>query len=658
MLPTAVHAVCRWLLAAVDVQAVSLPPGGRVVRDADGPRKPARRSALPCLSLCAIVSAVIVFHGLGQRPLLDAESRYALVSVEMLRSGDWLQPRLNTFPYYEKPPLLYWTIAASYRALGVSEFTSRLPSALTHVGTTLLVFALASALRGRGAALFAGLIYATAVGPVTYARYSFSDGLLIFWLTLSLLGLTLTVQGKAGWLMFYVGAAGAALSKGFIGLLFPFATAATYVLVTRDLALVARLRPGRGALVLLALYLPWHVALVVRDPAFVHFYIFNEHIYRFLNVREPIDYVPLSVTGFWLGTAFWLLPWSMLLPGALAWGRRLTTSLALPFIWSIVVLGFFSLAQSRLERYGLPALPAVAVILGAYWDALSQHPGRRRALTICAVSMLIVGLALIGMVFLMPPQGVAFTGLVAALDGHYREHSDQALLFMREAFRIARPFSILLFAFGASALLVARIGRPRVSFALWLAFLMPALLFVDRGTQLMAANRSQRDAAEIITSHWEDGARVVVAGLYDDAMSVTFYTRRPTYILDGNSTDLEFGIRRSVNSPLVLTAAQLEALWQSSNRLFVLTDHRPFPADAAVLLERPTYTLLTNRPLEPARGRLKNAPEAGRDAADVVGVPGAVRHDNPRSAGNRRPAANFGHSRDGPRVRRRNDPRS
>jgi len=71
-----------------------------------------------------------------------------------------------------------------------------------------------------------------------------------------LLGLTLTVRGKAGWLLFYGSAAAAVLSKGFIGLVFPVATAAAYMLVTRDLTLLARLRPGRGAVVLLACWFP------------------------------------------------------------------------------------------------------------------------------------------------------------------------------------------------------------------------------------------------------------------------------------------------------------------------------------------------------------------------------------------------------------------
>jgi len=558
------------------------------------------------LSLCAAVAAVNVFAGLGQRPLLDAESRYTLVGLEMLRSGDWVQPRLNTFPYYEKPPLLYWTIAASYRVLGVGEFASRLPSALAHVGTTLLVVALASALIDRGAALLAGLVYATAVGPVTYARYSFPDGLLIFWLTLSLLGLTLTVRGQTGWLMFYVGAAGAVLSKGFIGLVLPIATAAAYTVVTRDRTLLARLRPGRGAVVLLALLLPWHAALAIRDPAFVRFYVLNEHLYRFLNVREPIDYVPLSVTWFWLATAFWLLPWSVLLPAALGRGR-LIVSLALPLVWSIVVLGFFSLAQSRLERYGLPALPALAIILGAYWRDLADHPERRAALTGSAVLLVGAGLTLIATAFVLPLDSALLARLIPALDGHYREHPDQARLLLGDVVRLARPAALLVSAFGLSTFMAARWGRPRLAFGLWVAFLIPALLVVDRGTELLAANRSQRDAAEIINHHWENGARVVVGGLYDDAMSVTFYTGRPTHLLQGNSTDLAFGIRRDGGSPLVISAAQLQVLWQSPSRLFLLTN-QALPDGAVMLLDRPTYKLVTNRPLTPAHARSGRQP--------------------------------------------------
>jgi len=548
------------------------------------------------LCLCAGVAAVLALYQLGQRPLLDAESRYALIAYEMLRSADWIQPRLNTFPYYEKPPLLYWAIALSYQVFGVGEFASRLPCALAHVGTTVLVFTLARALLGRGAGVFAGLIYATAAGPLIFARTSFPDGLLVFWLTLSLLGLTQTIRGKGGWVLFYVGAAAAGLSKGFVGLLLPFGAAATYGLVAHDFKIISRLRPGWGALILFSVFLPWHVALAARDLAFVHFYIVNEHIYRFLNVREPVDSVPLSVVGFWISSLFWLLPWSLFLPGALLWIREGAAPLALPLIWSVIVIGFFSLARSRLEKYGLPALPALAIVIGGYWRGLVEHSRRTAEMTLPALLVAVVGMGMFSLVAVTLPMSGALTSLLAALDGHYREHSDEALLLTGGFVRLAQPFSILLLVLGVSTYVAARAGRAWLSFLLWVALLVPVSQFVNRANHLVASNRSQRDAAEMITRDWEDGARVVVDGLYDDAMSVTFYTRRPTYILDGNSTDLAFGFRHAGGSPLLLTSDQFDDYWRSPRRLFLLTDRRPFPARAYVLLDRPHFALVTNRP--------------------------------------------------------------
>ncbi len=395
-------------------------------------------------------------------------------------------------------------------------------------------------------------------------------------------------------MLFSLGVAGAGLSKGLVGLVLPLATASAFVVITRDVGLIGQLRPAAGALLLLGVFLPWHVALALRDPAFLEFYVLNEHIYRFLNVREPIDYVPLSLVGFWAGTVFWFLPWSLFLPAALGWSRRTTARLSLPLLWSAVVIGFFSLAQSRLERYGLPALPALAVVVGGYWHALAEEGRSRTAITIPALLVALLGVAMLLFTVVTPSTGDAFTRLVATLDGHYREHPDQARLFVDGVARLARPFATLLLIFGAGSYLAARVGRARLAFGLWITLLVPALLFVDRATAELAFHRSQRDAAAIITHGWEEGARVVVDGLYDDAMSVTFYTGRPTYVVDGNSTDLAFGFRQRPDSPLRLTRAELGQLWRSPQRVFLLTDRRPLPPDAYPLLDGASYALVTN----------------------------------------------------------------
>src|SRR6266542_1755701 len=105
------------------------------------------------LAGCVLLPAVLAFSGLGARPLISpAEARYALVAREMLESGDWIQPHLNHARYYEKPPLTYWSVAASYRLFGFTEFASRLPSALAYIGTVLVTFLLARELVGSGTA--------------------------------------------------------------------------------------------------------------------------------------------------------------------------------------------------------------------------------------------------------------------------------------------------------------------------------------------------------------------------------------------------------------------------------------------------------------------------------------------------------------------------
>lgn len=63
------------------------------------------------------------------RPLSDPdEGRYAVVALDMLRSGDWVTPTLNGLPFFHKPPLYYWLAAAGFSVLGVHEWVARLPS--------------------------------------------------------------------------------------------------------------------------------------------------------------------------------------------------------------------------------------------------------------------------------------------------------------------------------------------------------------------------------------------------------------------------------------------------------------------------------------------------------------------------------------------------
>jgi Dolichyl-phosphate-mannose-protein mannosyltransferase len=553
---------------------------------------------------CLLLAVVMAFHLLGVRGIFSpAEARYCLIAREMIESGDWIQPRFNHVRYDEKPPLLYWAIAASYRWLGPSDFASRVPSALAFVGTAAITFAIAYELAGPAAAPLAALIYTTSVGTFLFGRFVFTDTLLVFSTTLSLHGLVRICRSRAGpgsAISFYLGMALAGLTKGLIGLLFPIVTAVAYGLLVERRGFWGRLRPAIGVTVLAIVFLPWHVAMAVRDPAFVDFYIINEHVRRFLGTREPIDYVSLSVGGFWIATLFWLLPWTLFLPGALCSALKHDARLlAIPILWSSSVVGFFTLTGSRLEYYALPAVPALAVIVAVYWQRFFQRRVPHWEIQLPAIVLLAAALAALPKL-LFPQGGVdLLTAMVSNVDGYYREyfsrHPEDSFALVSESLRLARPFAGLLFLIGSGMVLLVSGGRRRLAFTLLVAGTIPCLGLVDLGMRLVTLDRSQREFARILDRYWQDDSRLVVAGDFEDLCGITYYTHHPTQMLDRDPQDLLFGLRRGDAHDSFLSTDEFRSEWQSEKRVFVLSDKSFDLPGATVLAESPRDVLRVNR---------------------------------------------------------------
>jgi 4-amino-4-deoxy-L-arabinose transferase-like glycosyltransferase len=565
---------------------------------------------LIALAGSSLLAALLAFHMLGARGIFSpAEARYALIAQGMAESGDWIQPRLNHVRYDEKPPLLYWAIAASYHFLGQSDFASRVPSAVAYVGTAAITFGIAYELLGPSAAPLAALVYITSVGTFLFGRFVFTDTLLIFCTTLSLYGLCRIARSRPGHgpaLTFYLGMALAGLTKGLIGLLFPLATAVTYWLLCEERGFWRKLRPFFGAAVLALMFLPWHVVLALRDPAFLDFYVMNEHVRRFFNAREPIDYVSLSIAGFWISTFFWLLPWALFLPGAL---RNAVANdsrrLAIPLIWAAWVGGFFTLTQSRLEYYALPAAPALAVIVAAYWECVFRSGAHDREVQLAALVLFAAALAAVPKLFLFPRSGIdLLMALVSNVDGYYRQyfvaHPGESLAFAREALHLARPFAMLLGLIGGGVWLLVGTERRRLAFALLVAGFVPCLALVDLGMRSVAADRSQRAFGRVVEENWSEDARLVVVGNYEDLCGITYYTHRPTEMLEAEPQDLLWGFRRGDARELFLTAEKLQGEWNSSQRVFVVSDKSFDLPGATVLAESPRGVLRTNHPLQVA----------------------------------------------------------
>ena len=142
-----------------------------------------RRSTIPVV----LLAALSFFAGLGRGAIGDNdEAFYAESAREMVESGDWITPRFNYEPRFQKPALYYWVTAALFSATGPSEFAARLFAALSGVGLVLVTTACGRRWYDESVGLLAGAIAATSFGYFALARMSLPDLPLAFFITVSI----------------------------------------------------------------------------------------------------------------------------------------------------------------------------------------------------------------------------------------------------------------------------------------------------------------------------------------------------------------------------------------------------------------------------------------------------------------------------------------
>ncbi len=479
----------------------------------------------PLLLGLGLVGLVLFFHQLGAAHLMDPdEGRYAEIAREMLARQDWLIPHLNQLPYLEKPPLVYWLTAASFKGFGFNAAAARLPSALSALAGVFLAYALGRALWGPLAGVLGALVLATSAGYVALGRILTLDITFAFFLNLAIgLGyLALSRERPKLWPWVYLALALAVLTKGPVAVLLTGLIWIIWVQVNhwpwRALLSV------KGWLLLALLSLPWLVYVQWRYPEFFHFFIIEQHFGRFLTPAihpEPLYYYIPVLLGL-------LLPWTWLLPWAL--GRDRTwrePDERFLIIWAAVIVVFFSLSKGKLVPYILPALLPLALINGRSLVDLIG-PGRlsfnSRVLRTSLILWAVTGVALVA-VILWPPgplaQALARAGLTS-------------------------PFLLLACLLWALTPLAALLWRHLGALLLG-ALLLSALL--PTGIDQVSRGRSFQGLGLALKSQWEPGAALVGVQLYSQGLS--FYSGHVFHLL-GCRTELDFGQRLAPDQGLCL----------------------------------------------------------------------------------------------------------
>ena len=337
----------------------------------------------------AVLVAGAFFLRLGQdMPMRHHEALVAETARNMVldrpvqrddgsRPSPWLVPNFNGSDRLRKTPLPYWIVAGlSIAAGGVSEWTARLPSAVSAAGTVIVFFFLLRRWTDRRTAYLGAAMLATSVGFLISAREAQADMLMTFFTTASLASLWMAVErdGRArfGWLVMAGLAAGLAMlarPAPLPALGVPYLVAAA-VMIAR---LRADRRAGRstgadwgwtlagaaaGVALFAAIFLPW---LIMVPGAWAT--VWGETAGHSVSATddEPSALYYISRLPLLLGPWAVFVAYGLVLAILGTWrGRGQQAWLLYVLAWLGGTLVGFSVAAAKHDHYILPMFPAAA----------------------------------------------------------------------------------------------------------------------------------------------------------------------------------------------------------------------------------------------------------------------------------------------------------
>lgn len=377
----------------------------------------ARKSpiSLWLLALVLFTSYVTYFSHLGSLGLVGPdEPRYASIARNMAETGDYITPRLNGQPWFEKPILYYWCAAISFRVLGENDYAARLPSGLAAILATFAVAWAAWRFYSAASTVLVLLLMPTSIGIIGFSHTADPDMLFSAMLAMVMVfGAEIVIAEKPR-IMHCIGLGIflglAVLAKGPAAIVLLAGSVGLWGILSKQIRRAFRAAHPVAVAAFLVVAVPWYALCSSRNPDFLRTFLWMHNFERyttpvFRHVQPWWFYFPVALCG--------LLPWTGM---AIAAGRDARESIrsgewrispGLYFgSWAMFTFVFFSFSKSKLPGYLLPALPAMVLLLanaGANMirrrDAVSRWS--TALLGACWLIMVIAGVILVDK---MPPN--------------------------------------------------------------------------------------------------------------------------------------------------------------------------------------------------------------------------------------------------------------
>ena len=307
-------------------------------------------------------------------PVFDpSEARYAAISANMARTGDFLVPHLTHKGVYGtfdgKPPLVFQAGGVLCRLLGVNEFAVRLFPFLSALLLLFILYHTARKLYGRGTASLAVGICASSVALYATAGIAMTDmslsccvsGALLLYARLR------QVRHHAPFLGISALLACGMLVKGPVALALFGLPVLADAMLNRNWQLLLDRRWLPGAVLFLVLAAPWFILMQEKNPDFLRYFFINENLLRFL-VHNYGDKYGAGRETFRGMALVWLfvvsLPWTLVPLFTLRRHHMSNVrhiSQNFPALATIVITGFWCLTSRVPLTYLLPTVPLAAL---------------------------------------------------------------------------------------------------------------------------------------------------------------------------------------------------------------------------------------------------------------------------------------------------------
>lgn len=327
-------------------------------------------------ALLCVVAAGLLFGSLSYPLLEPDEGRYAEIGRQMLHTGDWIVPKLNEQPYLDKPPLFYWLLSLSFRVFGVSEGAARFVPAGAAFLTVMATYAFGRRVVGTPGALLGAFALTLMGGFVHCGRFLILDGLLTLFVALALFTAFESVRDtrfcRGWWIASAVACALGILTKGPVAFVLLAPPVLAHTWLNRN-----GVRPGwfdwtMYAMVIGGLVAPWFIAIGMQNPEFAYQFLVEHHLQRFFSndfhAGPAWFYLPVLLVGCMPWT-FLLIPFTrFLLTRSISIRALCPAALGYLVLWAGWCVLFFSMSRGKLPTYVMPALPAIALLLGFYLE--------------------------------------------------------------------------------------------------------------------------------------------------------------------------------------------------------------------------------------------------------------------------------------------------